>query len=71
MTNFYLSKKYTSSFVIDGISFVHTDAVIKKGGNSFLFEFSLVKFSKVVRHDTLYTDIVVFCLLFNFIYQNI
>ena len=51
MTNFYLSKKYTNGFVIDRISFVHTDAINNKGGSSFLW-IHPVQFSMVARHDT-------------------
>ena len=34
---FVFVKKYTNSFVIDRISFVHTNTIIQKGGNSFMW----------------------------------
>ena len=37
---FYLSKEYTNSFVVERLSFVHTDAIIKKRGNLFLLNFA-------------------------------
>ena len=50
VTIFYLSEKYPNSFVIDRVSFVHTDTIIKKGG-SFV-GIDPVQFSMVVRHVT-------------------
>ena len=45
-----MHKKYTNSFVNKRISVVHTDTIIRKGGNSFLL--NLVQFSVVVRQGT-------------------